>query len=121
MGRRPRQPWNEGLEERLVEWDSNEEQKKWYAFISFEEYEDFDDMVWIIEHKIFPEQIDYHGSEDFYGYFVKNGIRVEIMRVWVGGNMIKCDLHLPPRELEQVRQWAQIIWAGLVAGVDTMK
>lgn len=89
-----------------------------YDFVGFDDWTDFDKIVHIVEDRIKPNLIDYHGWTDMHGYFEKDGLQVNIEYYDMGLNYLEFKGEQTERNKSKVKKWAQLIFDELMAGLE---
>jgi hypothetical protein len=97
------------------------EDKVVYDFFWFDDWRDFDKIIFIVKDKIKPDKIDWNGLEDMNGYFEKDGLLVNLEYDSMGQNYIEFKGEQTERNLAKVREWANIIFDNLMAGLKDNK
>ncbi|NPV90072.1 MAG: hypothetical protein HPY50_04760 [Firmicutes bacterium] len=85
-----------------------------FDLFGFRDCEDFVTMTKIIKVIIKPNSIQYSGIIDMDGYFVKDGIRVEMEYDSMTGNELIYKGDRSEEKVAKVRQWAQIVFSELM-------
>ncbi len=105
------------MEYRLTISDSKENTIE-YDFIGFDNWTDFDKIIKIAKQGIKPDEIHYRGVTDMHGYFIKDGIRVDIEYDSMIGNWLVYKKEKNNEEhLEKVTEWARLIFDSLMEDV----
>lgn len=80
-----------------------------FFFNGYDDVMDFISIAHIIKEVIFPDVIHYTALEDADGYFIKDGVQIEMSSDISGNELLYKDTG-HPQDLEKVRSWVQIIW-----------
>ncbi len=97
------------MEKRLIETPF-EKGEKYFYFCEYDDWEIFLEIVKVVKEKICPEEIEYKNWWDaMSGYFIKDGIRIEMNYDMSGNELLYKDTG-HSQDLEKVRSWVQIIW-----------
>jgi hypothetical protein len=96
------------MEKQLIE-TSYKNKEKYFYFVKYDDWKDFIRIVKIVKENIVPDKIKYSGITDMNGYFIKDGIRIEINYDFTGNELLYKDTG-NPEDLEKVRGWAKTIW-----------
>lgn len=84
-----------------------------FYYKGYDYWEDFDLMFKIVDEKIHPEKSDYWGITDMSGYFVKDGVRMEVEFDSMCGNDILYKSTGKAEDAEKAKGWARLIWEEL--------
>jgi hypothetical protein len=87
-----------------------------FAFVGFDDWEDFDEIMKIIKEIVMPNRCDWGGMEDMHGFFDKNGLHVDVWFSSMIGNELVFKGDRTEANLAKVREWAQIIFDNLMLG-----
>jgi len=83
-------------------------------FNGFEDGESFIKIIDIVREKIKPDHSTFQGITDMQGYFDKSGLHVEIEYDGMIGNYLVYRGAMNVESIKTVKEWAQIIFAGLM-------
>lgn len=100
------------IEKKLVEAPQENEDLAFY-FNCYDYWEDFVLIFKIVNEKIHPEKSDYSGITDMDGYFIKDGIRMEVYFDEMVGNDMLYKSTGKAEDAEKARGWARLIWEEL--------
>ena len=96
------------MERKLVECLVDSGTYEFY-FKGYEEFNDFLKIVAIIKNTIKPEKLNYSGLEDVSGYFVKDGVQINMLFDMTGNEMIYNNKGYK-NDIKKVRKWISEIW-----------
>ena len=100
------------MEKKLME--APHENGDWaFYFNCYDYWEDFVLIFEIADEKIHPEKSDYRGITDMDGYFIKDGIRMEVFNDDMIGNRMLYKSTGKAEDAEKARGWARLIWEEL--------
>lgn len=103
------------MEHRMAE--KNKASYTIYYFFGFDDWRDFDKIISIVKNNIRPTKIDWQGAEDMNGYFEKDGLLVNMEYDSMGQNYMEFKGEQNEKNLEKVREWANIIFDNLMDGI----
>ena len=87
-----------------------------FGFVGFDDWTDFDKIIAIIKNRINPDNLDYQGMTDMNGYFVKDGLHVEIRYNSMMGNDLVFKEERTEENLNKLRKWSKVIFDNLMIG-----
>lgn len=94
---------------KLIE-TSDTDQSIVFYLSGYDDCDDFMKIYDIIKSRLTPDDIRCAGMTDMCGYFIKDGIRVDLEFDTMTGNEIIYRNTGHPHDLEKVRGWVQLIW-----------
>ena len=100
------------MEKKLIEVP--EENGDWsFYFNCYDYWEDFLLIFNIADEKIQPMERHYRGITEMDGYFIKDGIRMEVFFWDMDGNRMVYKSTGKAEDAEKARGWARLIWEEL--------
>lgn len=85
-----------------------------FAFVGFDDYNDYIQIINIIKNVLKPDICKYSGLTDMYGYFEKDGLQVDVEFNWMIDNCLIFKGERTENNLQKVREWAKIIFDNLM-------
>ena len=85
----------------------------WFYFNGYGYWEDFLLIFKIVDEKIQPVERHYRGITEMDGYFIKDGIRMEVEFWDMEANRMLYKSTGKAEDAEKARGWARLIWEEL--------
>jgi len=86
-----------------------------FDFMGFNKWEDFYSIIDIIQRKIQPDILRYHGLVDINGYFEKDGLSVSIEFTEQVGNSLVYMIDENKESFNMVSRWAKQIFDEMIS------
>lgn len=85
-----------------------------YDFLGFDDWKAFNKIINTVKKSIKPNKVAFYGSEDFYGFFEKDGLLVEIWHNKTKGNYLEFKGEASEKNVNKIRLWVKLIFSELM-------